>query len=746
MTAPAIRIALCLVLVLLGVAVIIGWLARIPELTSVLPGLSTMKFNAAACFVLFGTGLLALGWPRTRWLSMACGFLAALVGAVTLFEYGSGRSLIDELVVRDLGTLSGSGFPGRMSPLTAIAWIALGTALIILARARTRLAVGVAHMIAVVAGLIGFLSAAGYAFGAEAFWGIGFYTFIAVHTAAGLLVAVAATFLTRAEDGWLGALADTPRAQRLLIQLLLVSLLLPLFLGALILLGSGLGAYNAAFAFALFVPLMAMALTVIAFRVSLSAGADERARLRGEAAVEESRRRLAGIVDSAMDAIITVDAARRIVLFNPAAEKMFGYPADAMLGEPLDRLLPDRFRELHGDHIGRFGAAGVTARRMGALGAISGVRADGEEFPIEASISQVEVGGETLSTVILRDITERLKSDEARSLLAREVDHRAKNAMAVAQSLVTLTRAPTVEEYSRAVTGRISALARAHSLLSRSAWQGASLEQLIRDGLAPYAGEDRVGTSGPALNLAASAVQPMTLVIHELATNAVKHGALADPEGRIDIAWESDAEGLRIEWSEKAARPVAEPEQLGFGSQLLRQVVSRQLGGTISKKWRPEGLLTSIALPAEIATPGGKAVAGGEGGGEGRGSSGRFGRLLVVEDEALVALSLAADLEAMGWEVVGPAATLDEAHALLEANHVDVALLDVNLDGTLVFPLAEALRARGKPFVFHTGYEIPDPSGGFADVPVVRKPSNPASLSATLEQLVEAQGQPEDLE
>src|SRR5688500_18823957 len=108
MTAPRIRIALCLLLVPLGAAVIIGWLARTPELTSVVPGLSTMKFNAAICFTLIGVGLLALGWPRSRWLSLACGLLAAAVGVVTLSEYGSGRSLIDELVVRDTGTLRGS--------------------------------------------------------------------------------------------------------------------------------------------------------------------------------------------------------------------------------------------------------------------------------------------------------------------------------------------------------------------------------------------------------------------------------------------------------------------------------------------------------------------------------------------------------------------------------------------------------------------------------------------------------------
>ena len=125
-----------------------------------------------------------------------------------------------------------------------------------------------------------------------------------------------------------------------------------------------------------------------------------------------SREQLAGILLSAMDAIITVDAGQRIVLFNPAAELMFRCTAADALGQPIARFIPERFREGHHRHVETFGHSKATNRRMGALGAVSGLRADGEEFPAEAAISQVEAGGRKLYTVILRDISLRKQLEE----------------------------------------------------------------------------------------------------------------------------------------------------------------------------------------------------------------------------------------------------------------------------------------------------------------------------------------------
>jgi len=135
-------------------------------------------------------------------------------------------------------------------------------------------------------------------------------------------------------------------------------------------------------------------------------------RKRAEQALRESEEQLAGIVNSAMDALITIDEQQRIRLFNPAAGQMFGLSAAEAIGQHLGRLIPKRFRHAHEDHIRNFGLTSTTSRRMGELGEISGLRNNGEEFPIEASISQVSINGGKLFTVILRDITERKQSEE----------------------------------------------------------------------------------------------------------------------------------------------------------------------------------------------------------------------------------------------------------------------------------------------------------------------------------------------
>jgi two-component sensor histidine kinase len=334
--------------------------------------------------------------------------------------------------------------------------------------------------------------------------------------------------------------------------------------------------------------------------------------------------------------------------------------------------------------------------------------------------------------------SERARSDlalkraqETERLLIREVDHRAKNVLAVVQSLAQLTPFEDKAQYVQALSGRIGSLARAHSLLSTGRWSGVDLHDLLRLELDPYGGEGggQVVIDGPPALIDAQAAQSLALVIHELATNASKYGALSRPLGRLNVSWIWDAgDVLRLVWREDAGAIVAPPARRGFGSTLIESAV-KQVGGRVELTWRPQGLKVRLdilkgALPrAAESTPVYRPGLSIE-----DSPALRDQRVLVVEDEAVVAMELTRVLTAAGAKVVGPVGTIEEALILLDDQPIDRAVLDVNLGGRLITPVAKALTHRRIPFVYLTGYQEPDVDGG----PILRKPVATSALLGAL--------------
>jgi len=458
--------------------------------------------------------------------------------------------------------------------------------------------------------------------------------------------------------------------------------------------------------------------------------------------------RLEGIVASAMDGIVSVDDAQRIVLFNPAAEAMFGIAAADALGQDLCILLPERRRSAHAHHVEAFLRSGATNREMrssdgrGPPRTVSGLRANGEEFPVEASISQMEVGGARFATVFLRDISGRIADEEARELLVREVDHRAKNALSVVLALVKLTRAASKEEFVEAVRSRVTALARSHSLLAKNRWGGADLRQILEDETAAYLQPGQVVIRGQPVTLRADVVEPIALVIHELATNAVKYGALSDARGRVNIDFAIlPGRELELRWRETGGPAVAAPASRGFGFTLIDRLVTQQLGGKLEVGWPLEGLQIVATFPAAIQRPDDDSEAAPPATEPPARLVGNAPRVLIVEDEPLVAMELGDQLAELDWQVVGPATTIEEASRLLEEGPLpDVAVLDLNLRGRLVYPIADRLRAAGVPIVFCTGYEQVELK--YRDCPVVRKPVKIDLLDAELSRLARSKRSP----
>jgi PAS domain S-box-containing protein len=184
--------------------------------------------------------------------------------------------------------------------------------------------------------------------------------------------------------------------------------------------------------------------------------------------------------------------------------------------------------------------------------------------------------------------------------LMREVDHRAKNVLALVQGIVRMSRADSVEEYAAAVQGRVQALARAHGMLSERRWLEVPLDKLIEAELEPFDAR-RVKLQGPPVVLPSYLVQPIALLVYELVTNAVKHGALSADTGRVEVNWtENSAVGnLLIDWRETGGPPPLERRPAGFGSTLISAIVERQLQGTRSFDWRQEGLRGEFSVPLQ---------------------------------------------------------------------------------------------------------------------------------------------------
>jgi two-component sensor histidine kinase len=247
---------------------------------------------------------------------------------------------------------------------------------------------------------------------------------------------------------------------------------------------------------------------------------------------------------------------------------------------------------------------------------VAAERPDGSRIPFLAYPTPLrDASGALVGAInMLVDITERkaaektLREREARlQLLAREMDHRAKNMLATVRAIARMTRADTVPAFVCALLGRLDALSRAHALLAESRWIGADLKRLVEDELAAYCTGDggRVTISGPGLALRPEAAQVLAMALHELATNAAKYGALSAPDGRVAVewSWESD-ERLVLRWTETGGPPIRRPSHRGFGSSMIEGAVNGQLDGAVHLDWPAEGLACRMTIPRQTLVDG----------------------------------------------------------------------------------------------------------------------------------------------
>lgn len=307
------------------------------------------------------------------------------------------------------------------------------------------------------------------------------------------------------------------------------------------------------------------------------------------------------LLDALPIAVYTTDADGRITYYNKAASDLWGRsPSLGTLWCGASRLFWPDGRPMAPDQC-PMATALREDRSVRGLEAVA-ERPDGSQVPFVPFPTPLHnSAGELIGAVnMMIDITGRKRREKRLRLLAREVDHRTKNMLAVIQGLVHFTHAETAGEFAAAIEGRVMALARVHSLLSDNQWDGVDLRILVSqmfEALHVTYG-NRIGIEGDSVVLGSATAQAAALMLHELTTNAVKHGALLHDTGRIDLAWSCDDGQLSMSWTETGG-PIAaaEPSRRGFGLTLIDRTISDQLDGEFHFDWRPTGVVLWLRIP-----------------------------------------------------------------------------------------------------------------------------------------------------
>ncbi len=455
--------------------------------------------------------------------------------------------------------------------------------------------------------------------------------------------------------------------------------------------------------------------------------------------------RLAAIVANSDDVILSKTLEGVVTSWNGGAERIFGYSAEEMIGQHISTIIPHELMNEEKEIIARL----TRGERVEHFETVR-VTKDGERIDISLTVSPLRdsTGRIVGASKVARDISDRKRAEETQRLLIDELNHRIKNTLATVQAIATQTlrRAATPADFVDSFNGRIKALARAHGLLTDGSFQGAQITDLVRDPLLLGGSrQGRISWNGPAVTLEAQPALHLALVLHELGANARKHGALSISTGRVGVTWQVQAHNghhLQLIWRETGGPPVQAPSTKGFGSVLIENSL-RAHGGDVIVTYAETGLVCEITLPppalqqpinalARDARQHSQSRGQAQGGIEGR-------RVLIVEDEPLIGMVLTDYLEDAGCGIAGPAQSADKALQMATEEAVDAALVDGNLAGRRVDQIVAALKARGIPFAFVTGYGREALPVGFDDAPIVEKPFAQEQVISTLERLLNNQ-------
>lgn len=317
----------------------------------------------------------------------------------------------------------------------------------------------------------------------------------------------------------------------------------------------------------------------------------------------ETNAQLAAVVQSSLDAVMSMGSDDTIRTWNPGSETLFGYHPDEIIGRSASTLYPEASRLEYEETYGEL-RNGNSVRRD-----VVRRHKDGKLINVNINVSPMRAADGRLTgfSAIVRDISDRKQHEEHLRLVMRELSHRSKNLLAVIQAMArqTARSSSDLEEFEKNYSQRLQALSASHDLLVNQNWHGAPLADLLRSILSPFADDlaDRIELIGPGVFVTPTAAQNLALSVHELATNASKYGALSVPSGRVTIEWhleggEDEQERLRINWKEVDGPVVELPKRRGFGHIVINRMVAQALDAEVELDFAPEGVSWTIQMPA----------------------------------------------------------------------------------------------------------------------------------------------------
>jgi len=322
--------------------------------------------------------------------------------------------------------------------------------------------------------------------------------------------------------------------------------------------------------------------------------------------LSEAAERVKSLFEHAPVAMLMADRSGTLCQVNTGAERLFNYRKDELIGQNVNILLPEARRQQHRALRTAYSGA-PAARPMGFGRDLFGRCKDGREIPVEIGLNPLRIDGQTFVVASIVDLSTRRQAEQRVQFVMRELTHRSKNLLAVVQAIARRTAAssPDLQSFHRNFGERLSSLAKCDDLLAQRNWEGARIDDLVRSQLASLAetDTDRIVLQGPPVMLLPEVAQHLGMALHELATNAVKYGALCVPAGKLQITWQAPecAEGRRLvfSWRERRAAAANFFPRKGYGHVILQEIVPGMLSGTATLAFSDEGMTWTLDAPLE---------------------------------------------------------------------------------------------------------------------------------------------------